>query len=171
MAWAIEQREIKDPSVKFVLVCLANYADACGANAFPAIQRLCQDTALSESTVRRALQSLEKQALIVKGNQSVAAAQISRVDRRPVVYDLLMERGVHMTPRRGVTLTPREGNGVSGEGSRGVTEGLTGCQALTPDPKKSVREPKSDKKSFEEEFRSRFGYSPTEIPAQKGREK
>ena len=163
IAWAVEQQEVDDPLTQLVLMCLANYADAIGRNAFPAIGRLCRDTRLSESSVRRHLKKLESMALIVKGNKAVASAHVGRADRCPVIYDLIMDRGVTQTPRSLTgcqSLTPREGHGVSGMTSRGVTEASTGCQSLTPNPKKSVREPKSDKKSFEEEFRSRFGAYP-----------
>src|SRR6185312_11905490 len=135
MAWAIEQQEVREPETQLVLMCLANYAAADGANAFPSIQRLTRDSRLSESTVRRQLQKLEKMSLIRRGNQAITAAFIIRPDRRPTVYDLLMSRGVYGTPR--------EPNGVSAEALRGVKNGPTGCQSLTPDPSLSGREPKS----------------------------
>jgi DNA-binding transcriptional MocR family regulator len=125
-AWAIKQHETDEPNQRFVLLCLANYAGPDGCNAFPAISTLAEDTGLSESTVRRKLQELEELHLISKGNQAVAAAHIERADRRPIVYDLPLERGV--------TVLPRELNGVSPESERGVKKGATGCQALTPDP-------------------------------------
>ena len=137
MAWAIEQQETRDPESRLVLICLANYASADGRNAFPAIDRLCRDTGLSESTVRRHLKKLIEAILIRRGNQAIAAAHIERADRRPVVYDVLIQRGVPVIPRgdeRGVTETPRDGDGVSKTDSRGVKQGATGCQALTPDP-------------------------------------
>lgn len=169
IAWALEQQEVRDPLTQLVLMCLANYADAVGKNAFPSISRLCRDSRLSESSVRRHLKQLESMALIIKGNQAIAAAQIKRIGYRPTVYDLALPfRGFSETPLRGVTQTPQGSGGVSGVALRGVTEGLEGCQSLTPDPKRSVREPKRALQSFEEEFRSRFGYRPREIPTQKG---
>lgn len=165
MAWAIEQREVTDPQSRLVLICLANYADAVGANAFPSISRLCGDTGLSESSVRRRLRELEERVMIGRGNQAISAAHIGRADRRPTVYDLIIPRGV--------SLTPRERNGVSGEPSRGVRKGSTGCQSLTPDPSESVREPKSAKSDYREEFRRRFGHYPTALadstPAKRAR--
>jgi len=149
IAWAIEQQEVREPETQLVLMCLANYAAADGANAFPSIQRLTRDSRLSESTVRRQLQKLEKMSLIRRGNQAITAAFIVRADRRPTVYDLLMPRGVYGTPR--------EVNGVSAEASRGVKNGLTGCQSLTPDPSLSGREPKSAiTRAEKEEFKARL---------------
>jgi hypothetical protein len=152
MAWAIEQQEIIDPHARFVLVGLANWAGATGQNAFPSIARLCRDTGLSESTVRRSIQNLERASLIMKGNQAIAAAHISRVDKRPVVYDLLMSRGV--------SLPPRSASEVANEKPPGVKDVGAGCQALTPDPKKSDRKPKMVKIDFREDFKQRFGRYP-----------
>lgn len=129
MAWAIEQQEITEPGSRFVLICLANYSDAIGKNAFPSIPRLSKDSGLSESSVRRRLHSLEKAGLIRQGNQNIAAAYIGRADRRPIVYDLVIERPV--------TQQPRIDNGVSPRPERGVREKLTTCQADT----QSVRDP------------------------------
>lgn len=154
VAWAIEQQEVIEPNVRLVLICLANCCGSpTGENAFPAIARLCRDSGLSESTVRRCLKQLEKASMIMRGNQAIAAAYIDRLDRRPVVYDLLMPRGV--------TQTPRKANGVSNDPERGVNQTGTGCQSLTPNPSlKSVRKPKSVLTTIpevDEEIRQRFG--------------
>lgn len=148
MAWAIKQQDISEPTERLVLMCLANYAGEDGANAFPSIRQLILDTGLSEATVRRHLQRFEHVGVIKRGNQDIAAAYIKRADRRPVVYDI--------TPR-GLTMTPRETSGVSPEGDRGITVASTGSQALTPNPKKSVGNPRE---AFETEFKKRFGGDP-----------
>lgn len=156
MAWAIEQKVTTDPNAKFVLVCLANYADKLGKSAFPSVASLCEDTLLSESTIRRRLDELEEHGLIRRGNQEVVSAYIKREDRRPVCYELAMERGVTQTPRADdnqQTGCQPEGNGVSNSPERGVT--------VTPNPiLKSVNKPKSVKMTFEEEFKQRFGRAP-----------
>lgn len=139
MAWAIEQQEITAAEGRLVLICLANYANASGEDAFPSNARLCRDTGLSESTVRRWLQRLQALSLICLGNQAIAVAKVARADRRPVVYQLVLTPQVS----RGVTVTPREVNGVSNPIPRGVKLASTGCQALTPDPSLSVINPKS----------------------------
>lgn len=126
MAWAIEQQEVTDSGTQLVLLCLCNFADDRGANAFPSISTLCRATRMSESTVRRHLSKLVKTSIIRLGNQAIAAAHIARVDRRPTVYDIVTGRGVNMSPR--------QVNEVSKKVERGVKRRLTGCQALTPDP-------------------------------------
>jgi hypothetical protein len=93
--------------------------------------------------------------MITRGNQAIAAAYIERLDRRPVVYDLLMPRGV--------TQTPRKANGVSNDPPRGVKRGGNGVSELdTQSSLKSVRKPKSVLKTIpevDEEIRQRFGHA------------
>jgi hypothetical protein len=157
-AWAIKQRDIEESSTKFVLLCLANYAGEDGKNAFPAVSTLAEDTVLSESTVRRKLQDLEQAGYIAKGNQAIVIAYIEHAGRRPTVYDLNLSRGV--------TVTPVTSTGVSNTGGRGVKTPVEGCQALTPNPKEILPKQECHIATFGEDFRSRFGYDPTEIPAQ-----
>lgn len=140
MAWAIEQQDARDPTARHVLLALANYADNAGKSAFPSASTLERDTGLSESTIRRKLDALEENGLIVKGNQAVVAAYIERGDRRPVCYDLVMEkRGVTVTGggERGVTVTGTgchcDANGVSLTSERGVT--------VTPNPSLTINKP------------------------------
>jgi len=154
MAWAIKQQEITEPTERLVLMCLANYAGEDGANAFPSLRQLMQDTGLSEATVRRHLQRFEQAGVIKRGNQEIAAAYIKRADRRPVVYDI--------TPR-GLTVTPRTSDGVSPEVSRGVTEAATGSQALTPNPKRSEENLRGARPTPAEPGpREDLGYTPPE---------
>lgn len=128
-AWAIEQPEVKDPITRLVLLCLANYAGADGSNAFPSIERLARDTCLSERAVQYQLRKLVKLMLIRKGNQAIAAAHIQRADRRPTVYDLLLERGAPHAPRQATGCTS-EPNGVHIDAPRGAPH--------APDP---IRDP------------------------------
>lgn len=134
MAWAIEQQQITDANARFVLVSLANCAGPTGENSFPSIKRICRDTGLSESSVRRGIRTLEKASMIIRGNQAIAAAYISRNDKRPVVYNLLMSGVSHRHPVA-ITGCQEEASGVSHRPERGVR--------VTPDPsRRSVRKPK-----------------------------
>jgi hypothetical protein len=134
-SWAIEQQEVTDSNARFVLVILASYAGPDGQNSFPSVQRLCRDTGLSESTVRRSLSKLEEAALILRGNQAIAAAYIARMDKRPVVYDLMIHGVSHRHPAPSTGCQPDK-SGVSHRPERGVTQ--------TPNPiLKSSIEPKS----------------------------
>ena len=62
LAWA---KSVTAPSrtAKAVLVCLADYADADGC-AWPAIRRLMGEVQCSQSTIQRALRSLEEVGLV-----------------------------------------------------------------------------------------------------------
>lgn len=133
MAWAMEQQIVSDASARHVLLCLANYADQDGKAAFPSTAKLEKDTGLSESTIRRKLDSLEELGLIAHGNQAIVAAYIDRADKRPICYDIQMKKpGVTVNPRskRGVMVTATgchgDANGVSPCIERGVT--------VTPNP-------------------------------------
>jgi hypothetical protein len=113
MTWALEQRDISDATARHVLLCLANYADKNGKAAFPSANSLSEDTGLSVRTVRYKLDHLEDIGAIRLGNQSIAAAYIDRHDRRPIVYDLCIERGA----------APAPGS------KRGANEDTTGCSS------------------------------------------
>lgn len=99
MSWALAQRIVTSASGRHVLLCLANYAGEDGRNAFPSVARLCDDTGLSERAVRNNLRDLEELGVIKPGNQAIAAAFISRADRRPTVYDIDLSRGAEDAPR------------------------------------------------------------------------
>lgn len=61
---------------------------------------LSEDTGLSERTARLKLDELEKGGWITEGNQAIAAADIDRRDRHPVVYDLQLKRGASTASRK-----------------------------------------------------------------------
>ncbi|WP_350649606.1 helix-turn-helix domain-containing protein [Pseudomonas sp. HY13-MNA-CIBAN-0226] len=125
MSWALSlpTQALKDSSARHVLLCLANYAGANGAGAFPSASTLAQDTGLSERTVRYKLDDLEKSGLIQKGNQAIAAVHIDRHDRRPVVYDLQLSRGAD-----DATGCNSQQNGVQPGTERGADD-ATGCNS------------------------------------------
>lgn len=60
--WAIMQEGLA-PSPKLVLIVLANRANE-QFKAWPSIETICHESGLSESTARRAIQSLQKASLI-----------------------------------------------------------------------------------------------------------
>lgn len=98
MAWALAQSDLKDPTARHVLLCLANYANKEGRGAFPSASSLSEDTGLSVRTVKYKLDLLEKEGYIKRGNQAIAAAYIDRQDRRPIVYDMATDRGAPAAP-------------------------------------------------------------------------
>jgi hypothetical protein len=159
-SWAIEQQEIKDPLTLLVLLCMANYAGEDGMNCFPAISTLARNSRLSGRSVQRHIVKLLDMGLIRRGNQAIAAALIERPDRRPVVYDLLIPRGVPQSPRYSDGVTPRT--------ERGDRKAERGDTAVSTDPpSRSSLKPKSRLSTFAEEFEARFGHSPADLAQQK----
>jgi hypothetical protein len=159
MAWAIEQQEVKDPVTQLVLICLANYASADGTSAFPSIARLCRDTRLSERAVQYQLRKLIKSALVRWGNQAAVAIKIKRLDRRPKVYDLIMERGAHDAPRK-ATGCILEQSGVHLLDERGAPHAPNPEEGTVRiDPKRVLCEQGVDK-ILGADYAKRFGRKP-----------
>lgn len=141
-SWALQQQAVTDPAARSVLFGLANHANHEGRHAFPSVDLLCRYTGLGRRTVIAKLKFLQEEGLIRKGNQKVAAAIIDRADRRPVVYDLALGKGIEAidlgdeqtpdmldpqgagnAPReesRDATDAPRSGNGVQMTTPRGA---------------------------------------------------
>lgn len=62
---AVRHAQVKPSGRKFVLLALAMYANHDGTNAYPAIGTLARDCSMSPKQVRRHMQALEGQGLIV----------------------------------------------------------------------------------------------------------
>lgn len=124
MTWALDQQDVTDSISRHVLLCLANYADKDGKNAFPSASTLAQDTGLAVRTVRVRLAQLLEAGIIKKGNQMIVAAHIPAADRRPVCYDLVMSRGAPHAPVRG--------NGVHATTPTGCTPRPNGVHGVHP---------------------------------------
>lgn len=120
MTWALDQQVATESISRHVLLCLANYADKDGRNAFPSAATLAQDTGLAVRTVRARLAQLLETGVIRKGNQAIVAAYIPAADRRPVCYDLVMERGACGAPREGERGARHDTHGVHATTERGA---------------------------------------------------
>lgn len=134
MSWAIKQQIATDASSRHVLLLLSNYADAEGEDAFPSVKRLCQDTGLSERTVRDRLGKLSSLGLIEAGNQKIAEAKGFRPDRTPTVYKLRFDRwkSEHsLAITGGVQDAHPDNNGVQDKSERGAGDAGTGCSSRT----------------------------------------
>ncbi|WP_442933262.1 helix-turn-helix domain-containing protein [Micromonospora psammae] len=90
VSWALSDAPDVPPSCLAVLIALANHADAKGAAAYPSQDRLAHYARKSTRSVRSDLATLERLGLIRRGDQR----HVSQLptDRRPVVWDLAMER-------------------------------------------------------------------------------
>lgn len=150
-SWALNQQAVTDPAARSVLFGLANHANHEGRHAFPSVNLICRYTGLSPRTVKAKLKLLLELGLIRRGNQGVAAAIIERSDRRPIVYDLDLSKGLQTEPigdeerdaanaprsaKRGAGETPRKPNGVQMTTERGAR--------AAPEPSLTVLDSLSD---------------------------
>ena len=127
--WALLRAILSDnglhPHERLVLLSLLQHADSDGSNAAPALERLASCTGLSESSARRARESLRSRFSLIEVRQPAT-------NRRPATYgvDLAAVLDLYAGPSRGGAVTPpgvseghpNEPRGVSVE-PLGVSEG------------------------------------------------
>lgn len=90
IVWALDEAPDVPPSCLAVLVGLANHAHSDGRGAHPSQERLAHYARKSVRSVRNDLAELQRRGLIRRGDQRHAA--FMPTDRRPVVWDLAMQR-------------------------------------------------------------------------------
>ncbi|MEU4155655.1 hypothetical protein [Actinoplanes sp. NPDC026670] len=131
LAWALEQAPDVAPHELPTLIGLANHAHADGTAAYPAVPKLAGYARKGDRAVQRDLASLLEKGVIRLGDQRHVAH--IPADRRPVVYDLALERrmdgGVVQPPKRPVSGRPAAPIGqpaqqpAAGDGSRPGAKG------------------------------------------------
>lgn len=120
--WALYEvgPEVADPYARLMLLVLADHADHDGRGAGLSKATLARFVGCGETTVYRRLRALERDGLIVRGDQGIVA--YLPADKRPTVWDLPLVRGASRAPRkssRGASRTPR---------TRGASGVPAGCQ-------------------------------------------
>lgn len=90
MSWVVEDAPDLPPHLLPTLVGLANHADEHGRGAYPAQELIAEYARKSDRAVRNDLEALMRIGLIRHGDQNLTGHL--PVDRRPVVYDLAVER-------------------------------------------------------------------------------
>ena len=106
------------PTMKLVLLCLADHARKDGTSAFPSAGTIAEQCGVDERTARRNIAALEASGLIRRGNQ--AAASSIRAQYRPTVWDLVIFPA-DVTPVTGLGVSPVTGPDLTS----GVTSGVT----------------------------------------------
>lgn len=90
MVWALEDAPDVPAQALGVLMGLANHADELGRGAYAGQDRLAIYSRKSDRQARSDLTRLEELGLIRRGDQSLV--DHIRADKRPVVWDLALER-------------------------------------------------------------------------------
>ncbi|MEU0560931.1 helix-turn-helix domain-containing protein [Dactylosporangium sp. NPDC006015] len=118
--WALTLAPDVPPQTMTVLLGLANHAHANGRGAYPSQDRLAWYARKTVRSVRNDLAELERLGLIRRGDQRHVA--FMPPDRRPVVWDLAIERRrevpTHLDPaaepRSGTTTEPVDNRAEAG---------------------------------------------------------
>lgn len=97
IVWVLNEAPCESPTEKLVMLALANHARPDGTSAFPAVATISRYTLLSERAIRTNLRALEARGLIRQCDPRIVAAYITRADKRPFGYDLMMS-GVQEVP-------------------------------------------------------------------------
>lgn len=137
MAWAA-RIEVGSSTRKFVLFALAERWNADTGVCWPSVRWICEFTELGERTVRRALDELEADGLIIDDGW-----MFHRADRKTRKYRLPVDNDLTTGCQSG---TPN-GHGVPERPPRGARESTTGCRSGTltviePLENQSARAPK-----------------------------
>ena len=125
MLWVLEEAPVDAPYLP-ILFALADRAGDDGTAAWPSREWLAERARCSVRTVQRHLGALEEAGVIRRGDQELVSH--IRADRRPIVWDIIMDgpvdnslHGVTSSAERGDRLSPRSLHGVTSSAERGDT--------------------------------------------------
>lgn len=121
VAWALKL-EVGSPTLKFVLIAVANYADDNG-RCWPSQERLARDTELTDRCIRESLKKLEEKGFLTRDHRQVHGSK-----RQSDVIQLVYQR-------KQVPVGPEE----RGSGGGGGEERGSGCTTGTSRPKPEER--------------------------------
>lgn len=103
--WVLNDAPDVPPQVVSTLIGIANHATPDGRNAYPSQSTLAAYSRKSERQVRRDIAELLKRGLVRRGDQRLV--EHLPQDRRPVVYDLVMECHSDLDGRSSTSGRPR----------------------------------------------------------------
>lgn len=124
ISWALNHAPVSSPTSKLVLIALANHARPDGSAAFPSVETISRYTCLSERAIRHHLDALEADGVIKRCDPGIVAAYIKRSDRRPIGFDLCINRvqEVHLAESRGASHARHGVQEVPERGAGGAPE-------------------------------------------------
>ena len=135
MVWALEQDGLKT-NEKFVLLGIANHSRPDGQNAYPSLDTIAGYTALSRSTVQRAIASLVEKGFLTKdpGGGRKSNTYTLNMHRAEVVQLEVIEGGQsdHPVDPEGGQSDPPAGSLVTTQQGQALTTQQS--QALTKEP-------------------------------------
>jgi hypothetical protein len=111
ITWALNAAPVDAPHLITLLIGLANHADAAGRGAAPSQRRLAHYTRKKDRSVREDLAALEALGIIRRGDPRRVA--YLPADRRPVVWDLAMERRRDTPADLDAGIEPRSGRAAT----------------------------------------------------------
>jgi hypothetical protein len=134
ITWALEDAPDVPPHLVATLLGLANHAGRDGRGTFPSKETLTLYNRKTTRQTKRDLDELQSLGLIRQGDQRFLAHV--RPDRRPMVWDLAMER----VRERGDVDVTSQANGVTYRVERGDIQGHHGVTSTSPEPKEEPKE-------------------------------
>jgi biotin operon repressor len=143
MVWALEQDGLKT-NEKFVLLGIANHSRPDGKNAFPSLDTLARYTALSVSTVQRAINALCEKGVLVKdsGGGRKSNTYTLRMHRAEVIQLEIIEGGHSDHPKH----DPVDPEGSHSDHAPRSALTMQPSQALTKQPSQALtKEPLSNR--------------------------
>ena len=129
--WALDDAPDCPAELVATLVAIASYAGLDGRGAYPATDEIARQTRKTRRQARRDIDRLERAGLIMPGDQSLA--KHIRADKRPVVYDLAMPRGVTGDPPSDIKVMPNVVHRGDMWGTTGGHPGHHGGSPVTPE--------------------------------------
>jgi hypothetical protein len=130
MVWVLEDAPDLPPHLVGLMMGLANHADSKGQAAYPSIDLLSWYARKERRATRRDLKALTELGLIRKGNQAYVLHLPP--DKRPVVYDLAIERRRSRTSdtdacgKPGGPVDPPASDKADNTDTTGISRGSTG---------------------------------------------
>lgn len=132
---------------KIVLLKLADHANDDGRNVYPSIERIAAECSLSERTVQRIMAELRKAGVVVverEGGKGRGDPTLYRIDLEavPALYGVAWSKGDTVTPlteKKGDSHDTPAGDRVTATTVKGDSHDTKGCQALSPDSPKTIK--------------------------------
>jgi hypothetical protein len=155
---------------KLVALAIGNYGDKDGNKLFPGMENICAYTNLSVSTVRRCINSLLKDGVLVLVKESDGRGHATEY-RMPVNMQTVADFHKRNQTEKGVSLIPFVERVANGTG-KGISVTGKGCQADTPNLNLNLKEQTLNISADFEEFWRVYPYRVSgEVKSKNGKQK